>query len=440
MSRPLWTEGTLLCPQHMQQQDRYHEQQLAARLAVVAPHAWGVLAVRFDLAALQAGQLALTHLRAVLPDGAAIDLDDAAPQRPATRPIAPHFPASLARVRVHLTAAVLRPGVSNSAREPGAQHRYRTVTRAIFDLTLARSARDIELDELHLALKLGDEPRDDQVCLPLAELVRDGSGGFALDDSYIPPIAVLAAAPALRAELQALCALVATRRRALADDRRRQHELPRALFFHSLSGALPLLRHLADAPECPPHALYRDLLRLLGELRSFTPGELAEPPPYQYTDLRASLAPLLAELRQHILDILPDRCLRIPLEPRPDGLWVGELRDDRLQRCTAFVLAVETDADPRVLASELPALTRIAAWRRINIIVRQNILGAPIRHTPHPPAELPVLPHHSYFTVTADDPSWLEVLRERNVAVHLPRPYDPDHARISLLAVPAAGA
>ncbi|MBL8969190.1 MAG: type VI secretion system baseplate subunit TssK, partial [Myxococcales bacterium] len=69
MSRPLWTEGTLLCPQHMQQQDRYHEQQLAARLAVVAPHAWGVLAVRFDLAALQAGQLALTHLRAVLPDG-----------------------------------------------------------------------------------------------------------------------------------------------------------------------------------------------------------------------------------------------------------------------------------------------------------------------------------------------------------------------------------
>ena len=440
MSRPLWTEGTLLCPQHMQQQDRYHEQQLAARLAVVAAHAWGILAVRFDLAALQSGQLALTHLRAVLPDGAAIDIDDAAPQRPATRPIAPHFPASLARVGVHLTAAVLRPGVSNSAREPGAQHRYRTVTRAIFDLTLARSARDIELDELHLALKLGDEPRDDQVSLPLAELVRDGSGGFALDDSYIPPIAVLAAAPALRAELQALCALVATRRRALADDRRRQHELPRALFFHSLSGALPLLHHLADAPECPPHALYRDLLRLLGELRSFTVADLAEPPPYEYTDLRASLAPLLGELRRHVLDILPDRCLRIPLEPRPDGLWVGELRDERLQRCTAFVLAVETDADPRVLASELPALTRIAAWRRINIIVRQNILGAPIRHTPHPPAELPVLPHHSYFTVAADDPSWLEVLRERNVAVHLPRPYDPDHARISLLAVPAAGA
>lgn len=435
MSRPVWTEGTLLCPQHMQQQDRYHEQQLAARLAVVAPHAWGVLTLRFDLAALQAGQLALTHLRAVLPDGAALDLDDTSPQRPATRQLAPHFPAGVTRVPVYLAAAALRPGAANSAREPD-QHRFRTVTRAIFDLTLTRSARDIDLDDLHLTLKIGDEPRDDQVSLQLAELVRDSSGGFSLDESYIPPIACLAAAPNLRAELQALCALVATRRRSLADDRRRQHELPRALFFHSLCGALPLLRHLADAPECAPHPLYRDLLRLLGELRSFATDDPPPPPPYCFTDLRASLGPLLAELRQRVLDTLPDRCLRIPLEARPDGLWIGELRDDRLQRCTTFILAVETDADPQLLASELPALTRIAAWRRINLIVRQNVLGAPIRHTAHPPALLPVLPQHSYFTITADDPSWLEVLRERNVAVFLPRPYDPDHARISLLAIP----
>ena len=440
MSRPLWAEGTLLCPQHMQQQDRYHEHQLAARLAVVTAHAWGILAVRFDLAALQTGQLALTYLRAVFPDGAAVDLDETSHLRPATRPIAPHFPKDLARVRVYLTAAALRPGASNSAREPGVQHRYRTVTRAIFDLTLSRSARDIDLDELHLALKLGDESRDDQVSLPLAELVRDSSGGYALDDTYIPPIAMLAAAPSLRAELQTLCALVSTRRRALAEDRRRQQELPRALFFHTLSGALPLLRHLADAPECAPHSLYRDLLRLLGELRSFTTDELPEPPRYDFTDLRASLAPLLAELRHHILDTLPDRCLRIALEPRPDGLWIGELHDDRLQRGSTFVLAVETDADPRLLANELPALTRIAAWRRINAIVRQNILGAPIRHTLHPPVELPVLPHHSYFIIAADDPSWLEVLRERNVAVFLPRPYDPDHVRISLLAIPGPGA
>lgn len=436
MNRPLWTEGTLLLPQHMQQQDLYHEHNLAARLAALAPHPWGIAALRFDPSALQSGQLLLTHLRAVLPDGTCIELDDTSPQRPPARPLAPQFTGRVERVPVHLTIPLLRPGVINSVAEPTAQHRYRSVTHDLFDLNLNRSARPLEQSEPNLALRLGDEPRDDLVSLPLAEVIRDPAGGFTLDDNFIPPITALAAAPPLRATLQALCALVGARRRALADDRRRQHDLPRALFFHALSGALPLLRHLADSPDTGPLALYQHLLRLVGELRSFDTSEPDEPAPYDFHDLRTSLGPLLSELRQRVVETLPDRFLRVPLEARADGLWIGELRDDRLQRCSSYVLAVEADADPTVLAGELPALTRIAAWRRINLIVRNNVLGAPIRPCTHPPVELPVLPRHAYFTITPDDPSWLEVLRERNVAVYLPRPYDPERARITLMAVP----
>ena len=440
MNRPLWTEGTLLCPQHMQQQDLYHEHHLAARLAAALPHPWGVSSLRFDPAALQSGQLALTHLRAVLPDGTCIDLDDRSPCPP-TRPLAPHFAARSERVPVWLTVPVLRPGVVNSAAQPTTQHRYRTVTRDHFDLSLTRSTRPLEQSEPNLALRLGDEPRDDLVCLPLAEVVRDPGGSFVLDDSFLPPITHIAAAPALRAAVQGLCALVGARRRALADDRRRQHDLPRALFFHALSGALPLLRHLADSQHTTPLELYQHLLRLAGELRSFgDPGDPGDTTPYDFANLRACLGPLLAELRQRVVDTLPDRFLRVPLEARPDGLWIGELRDERLLRGASFVLAVESEADPAALAGDLPALTRIAAWRRISLIVRNNVLGAPIRHTPHPPVELPGLPRHTYFTVTADDPSWLEVLRERNVAVYLPRPHGPERTRVSLLAIPGAEA
>ena len=439
LDRPLWTEGTLLCPQHMQQQDAYHERHLAARLGAIAPHPWGVLALRFDPAALQAGQLALTHLRAVLPDGAAVDLDADSPQRPPALTIAPHFPAGAERLAVHLVAPSLRPGVANVAAEPGIRRRYRSVTRAIFDLTLGRSARDIELGELNLALRLGDEPLTDHVSLPIAELLRETSGGFILDDTFIPPIAALTGSPWLRAALTDLTAQVAARRRALADDHRRQHDLGRALLFHTLSGALPCLRHLVDAPETSPLELYRHLLRLQGELRScaIAEPEPGEPAPFAFCDLRACFGPLLRELGRRVVDTLPDRFLRVPLEARPDGLWIGELRDDRLLRGASFVLAVESEADPATLAGDLPALTRIAAWRRISLIVRNNVLGAPIRHTTHPPVELPVLPRHTYFTITADDPSWLEVLRERNVAVYLPRPHGPERTRVSLLAIPA---
>ncbi len=436
LHRPLWTEGTLLCPQHLQQQDLYHEQLLALRLQVVAAHPWGVMQVRLDPAALQAGQVALTHLRAVLPDGSVVEIDESTPNRPATRAISPCFPAHGERVTVYLAVATVRPGATHCASEPSPQHRYRTITRAIFDLTVHRSSRDIELGELHLGLRLGDESHDDFVTLPIASIQRDTNGSFIVDPTFIPPIVHLAGAPALVAELQQLVAAIDSRRRSLADDRRRQHDLPRALFYHTLSGALPLLRHLVETPETSPSLLYQHLLRILGELRSLGSSTTHEVIGYDHRQLHRSMWPLVAELRQHVRDTLPDDYIRIPLEARSDGLWIGELLDDRLQRCSSFVLAVETDHDPAHLANELPSVTRIAAWRRISLIVRNNVLGAPMQHMVHPPVELPVLPHHSYFGIHAEDPSWLEVLRERNVAVYLPHPYDPEHARISLMAVP----
>ena len=45
----------LLCPQHMQQQDLYHEQNLAARLSALTPMHWGVVAQSFDASAVKAG-------------------------------------------------------------------------------------------------------------------------------------------------------------------------------------------------------------------------------------------------------------------------------------------------------------------------------------------------------------------------------------------------
>lgn len=438
LQRPLWTEGTLLCPQHLQQMDLYHERLLAARLAATVQHPWGVLAVRFDPAALTAGQLALTNLRAVLPDGTPIDLHDHSPQRPPPRAISPHFSATRERLTVHLGAPDLRPGAANVApndTDGTTLPRYRSITRSVFDLTVPHSARDLELVEPRLVLRFTDEPRDELTSLPLAELIRDPAGGFTLDPTFIPPIAALAASPWLHDQLQNLLAVATTRWRTLETDRRRHHDLPRALFFHTLSGALPRLRHLVDLPLTAPLTAHQLLVALAGELRGLAGFDPAAVPPFQFTDLRASLGAVILELLRRISDLLPDRHIAVPLEPRPDGLWLAELRDDRL-RGAAFVLAVESDVDPAILTRDLPGGTRIAAWSRISLIVRNNVLGAAIRPLAHPPVELPALPRHAYFSISPDDPTWQEVLRERNVALYLPPPHDPAHARVSLFAIP----
>ncbi len=97
--RPVWSEGMLLCPQHMQQQDLYHEQNMAARLAVLTPMHWGVSGLTFDAGAIKAGQLAVMSFRGVMPDGTAIAIDATSTSRPASRPIAPAFPPACSATR-----------------------------------------------------------------------------------------------------------------------------------------------------------------------------------------------------------------------------------------------------------------------------------------------------------------------------------------------------
>ena len=45
LSRVVWSEGMLMCPQHLQQQDLFFEGTLAQRLAAATPYAWGVVSV-----------------------------------------------------------------------------------------------------------------------------------------------------------------------------------------------------------------------------------------------------------------------------------------------------------------------------------------------------------------------------------------------------------
>ena len=85
-ARPIWAEGMLLCPQHMQQQDLYHEQFVDARLQALAAAPWGVIGVQLDIAALRAGTLQLQTFRGVFPDGTPLSLDATSPNRPPSRP------------------------------------------------------------------------------------------------------------------------------------------------------------------------------------------------------------------------------------------------------------------------------------------------------------------------------------------------------------------
>ena len=135
----------LVCPQHMQQQDLYHEQNLDERLRAIVPAPWGLVELSFDLPALSTGIIRLTKFRGVLPDGSVLIFDSSSSQRPASRPIDAHFPSSASSVDIYLGLPLMREGVANCTMAEGGRDalRYRKVERKVYDLTLARNERDL---------------------------------------------------------------------------------------------------------------------------------------------------------------------------------------------------------------------------------------------------------------------------------------------------------
>src|SRR5262245_35026078 len=80
-----------ISPQHLQQQDAYHEAVLEARLAALTPYDWGVVSIRLDEEALSAGQVQLHHFFGVLPDGLPLRFERGDPEAPAARPVEGHL-------------------------------------------------------------------------------------------------------------------------------------------------------------------------------------------------------------------------------------------------------------------------------------------------------------------------------------------------------------
>src|SRR5215472_1785277 len=108
-NRVIWSEGTFLQPQHLQQHDRYLEAYVELRTRGLRPYSWGFLELALDESLLELGKLAVRKVRGVLPDGTPFDC-------PARDPLpAPlDVPATLRDSLVTLTLPLRQPGLDEA--------------------------------------------------------------------------------------------------------------------------------------------------------------------------------------------------------------------------------------------------------------------------------------------------------------------------------------
>jgi len=447
--RVVWSEGMFMSPQHLQQQDAYHEALLEARIAALSPHHWGVVSMELDTAALSAGQVQLHDFFGILPDGLVLRFERGDPEAPAARPVEEPPGQGRRTLDVFIGVAKEREGMESYAAAGEARNgslRFSLSTRPVPDLLAPGSAVPVVFAQRNVRLLFGNEPREDFDCLKITEVSRDALGALKFEEVYVPPCLRIGASPFLMEGIRKVLRLMIAKQRELADTRRHRDassleftasDVTRYLQLHALNAAIPVLNHFAESGDVHPHPAYLSLLRTAGELSSFTPD--ADPlglPKFQFTQLGTTFGELFTRLSQLLRSVALEQCIQVPLEARPGGLHIGKLEDERLAHCSQFILTVKSDLPEQQVADQLPKLSKIASVNEISRIVQAAAPGVPLQATFRPPPEVSVRPGVVYFSLATQDGYWKNAMRDRAVALFLPQPFDPSRTQIELLGVP----
>lgn len=452
IDKVMWGEGMLVCPQHLQQQDLFHEQLVHARASWPNPYSWGLTRVDIDEAAIKSGDFRLTAVQGIMPGGMPLDFGDGDTGLPPARSIAEHFPATAAVTEVFLGVATIREGTENYGRGDGTGSssvpRYEAWSRDVVDLVRAESEAQVTFARPRPVVLFGNEDRQEFETIKVAEVRRDQGGGFELSADFVPSCLRVSGSTVLQRWTKELLALMLTKRRAILESLRQvdasrveftAQDVTRYLQLGAINSHLPLVKQLAEAPESLPFTLYTTLSQLAGQLSSFSteisPEEL---PSYTHLELRSTFAELFTKLRALLELAMKDNFIEVPIEARRDGMWIGVLKDQRILDCPMFVLSVEADAQQQEVANRLPQLSKVASWKQISRIVRSAIPGAPLTATHRPPPQIPIRPRLVYFIVDTGHEYWSQIIEEKTIAIFLPPPFDPTRAKLKLMAIPEA--
>lgn len=423
-NKVVWSEGMLLQPQHLQQHDRFLETRLEARVAALRPYAWGVSRLEIDEAQLALGKLALRALSAVLPDGTPIG----APGEDGL-PLPLDIPPDARNLTVVLALPTRRHGVQEVDDRAGADNlaRYRGADYEAWDSNGLDSSALMTVGKLRLRLALEGDVANAWVTLGVARIVeRRADGCVVLDAAYCPPALDVRAAPALGTLVDELLGLLRQRGDALAARLSQPAgagvaEIADFLLLQVLNRSEPLIAHLAAMSALHPETLYRELVRLAGELATFTRADkrAAQYPPYRHDALEASFAPVRLDLRRSLSAVMDPHAVAITLEERQFGIRVAVLPDASLLRTATFVLAVQAQMAPDAVRSSFPPQVKIGSVETIRDLVNLQLPGIALRPLPVAPRQLPYLAGHTYFELDRASDYWQQLFNSAGFAMHI---------------------
>jgi type VI secretion system protein ImpJ len=425
-ARVVWSPGMFLQPQHFQQETRYLERLVDARARCVTPFAWGFNELQLDDGLLALGKLGIARASGMLPDGTPFAMPHIDPL-PAPLEIADEVKNELICLALPLQREGLNEFDFGNGAATDEMSRFEAVQEDARDNTdAAEEPVTIQTGRVRMRFVRSKEARDAFALLGVGlVLERRSDGQIVLDRSYIAPQTTIDASRQLSASADLLHGLVQQRAQALAARMGQlSHgvsELAAFLMLQTLNRNEPVFAQHAATPNAHPRELYRDCLRLAGDLATLANAARRPPsfPPYRHDDLRGCFAPVLEELRRMLSAVLDSKVVQIDLVDRKHGVRTAVVSDLELLRNAGFVLAVNAAMPAEQLRQRFPAQTKMGPVDRIRDLVNLQLPGIGLRQLPVAPRQLPFHAGFFYFELDRGSELWKQVEKNGTFAMHV---------------------
>jgi type VI secretion system protein ImpJ len=438
----IWSKGTALAPQHLQNQDRFFESTLQFRIDALAFRPWGFQSVSIDHEALASGSFALTQASGVLPDGLLFDIPDSDDAPPA-KPLDNVFEQDSQEVDLYLAVPEYKERGLNVSAAADSSTRFRTETVLLRDETTGLSERPVQIGKKNLRLLAGVELREGYSALRVARVKRTASGDFTADPAFVPPLLNIQTSPYLVSITRRLVEILAAKSTQLAAQRRHRNQvvadftasdIPNFWLLYTINSYFPRLNHLFEGNRSHPEQLFSAMLGLAGALTTFSkdihPRDL---PKYDHDDLTTCFHDLDAKLRILLETVVPSNFVALALKLIQPSIVGTALDDEKYLTNTRMYLAVNAEMNQGDLIGKAPQLLKICSANHIEHLVRQALPGVPLTHVPSPPASIPVKLNYKYFSLSQTGLAWEAIVRAHNLAAYVPEDFPNANLELVIL-------
>jgi type VI secretion system protein ImpJ len=312
--------------------------------------------------------------------------------------------------------------------EESALARYVISNCAVHDENTGADERQVSLGRKNLRLLLDTEPADGLTTLPIARVMRDGSGHFVFDPSFVPPCLQISASESLMLMLRRLIEILEEKSATMSRTpggasfaEFSSREIASFWLLHAVNSGLSPLRHLWISKRGHPEELYLEMTRLAGSLCTFAmDSHPREIPLYNHDRLDETFRALDQHIRRHLETIVPTNCIAIPLTPGEKYFYEGEVTDQRCLNRSRWILAVRAAAGEVEIITRTPQLVKVCSSAFVPELVRRALPGLALTHLPTPPPAVSAKIDFQYFGISKSGPCWDHLMHTRKVGVYVP--------------------